>query len=133
MSDTFPDYYVDRLDLVGYIRGQIEVSTRAFGPPDDPRAGTRLAGVLEHMRREMIEVIDAPHDPFEWADLIILAIDGAWRQGIEPERLAAALLAKQSINRYREWPDWRLASPDEPIEHIREQPSGLLGRGRKID
>lgn len=119
MSETFPDYRLNYLDLVAYIRGQIEVSMAAFGPPEDPRSGTRLAGIIKHMRREMIEVIATPDDPYEWADLIILAIDGAWRQGILPEQLAAALAAKQEINRYRDWPDWRSASPDEPIEHVR--------------
>lgn len=114
------------LDLVTYIEDQIVISMRAFGPTTDPRAGTRLAGILEHMRREMIEIMDAPTDPLEWADMIILAIDGAWRQGITPDELATALVAKQFSNCRRAWPDWRTSSPDEPIEHIRS------GDGRPV-
>jgi len=100
-------------DLVTYIERQREFSEQAFGP------GPRLGGVLAHMRKEMDEVEQDPTDPFEWADLIILAIDGAWRQGIEPGDLARALFAKQVTNRRRRWPDWRLHGPDEPIEHDR--------------
>jgi len=101
------------LDLVAYIRGQIDFSREAFGP------GPRLHGVLDHMAKEMIEVVDSPQDPFEWADLIILAIDGAWRQGIAPEDLCSALSVKQEINRNRTWPDWRTAPADRAIEHER--------------
>jgi Protein of unknown function (DUF550) len=100
-------------DLVSYIERQREFSQKAFGP------GTRLHGVLDHMAKEMIEVVDSPQDPFEWADLIILAIDGAWRQGITPEDLASALSVKQEINRDRKWPDWRTAPPGKAIEHER--------------
>jgi hypothetical protein len=100
-------------DLVAYIERQREFSRQAFGP------GPRLHGVLDHMAKEMIEVIEQPQDPFEWADLIILAIDGAWRQGITPEDLASALVVKQDMNRSREWPDWRTAPADRAIEHKR--------------
>jgi hypothetical protein len=100
-------------DLVAYIERQILFSREAFGP------GPRLHGVLDHMAKEMIEVIDQPQDPFEWADLIILALDGAWRQGIEPNDLCAALAVKQDMNRARKWPDWRTAPADKAIEHER--------------
>jgi dATP/dGTP pyrophosphohydrolase len=101
------------LDLVLYIRSQIDFSREAFGP------GSRLAGVLDHLAKEMIEVTEHPQDPLEWADLIILAIDGAWRQGITPEDLASALVVKQNMNRARTWPDWRTAPADRAIEHQR--------------
>ena len=100
-------------DLVSYIERQIEFSREAFRP------GPRLEGVLDHLAKEMIEVSESPQDPFEWADLIILAIDGAWRQGIAPEDLAAALAVKQDMNRSRRWPDWRTAPPGKAIEHER--------------
>ena len=100
-------------DLVAYIERQREWSREAFGPSD------RLDGVLEHMRREMVEVRACPQDAFEWADLIILALDGAWRQGIDPADIVMALSVKQAINRRRRWPDWRLHGQDVPIEHDR--------------
>ena len=108
--ETFPAH---DFDLHAYYRGQREISERAFGP------GTRLLGILAHIRKELDEVRADPTDPFEWADLIILAMDGAWRQGITADQLAWALLRKQAINRRRRWPDWRLHGQDVPIEHDR--------------
>ena len=101
-------------DLVGYIEAQRVLSTRNYGP------GPRLQGVLKHLAKELTEVELDPQDPFEWADLIILAIDGAWREGISPGVLTRALVEKQAINARRRWPDWRTAGPDQPIEHVRE-------------
>jgi len=36
------------------------------------------------------------------------------------EAIAAALRAKLQKNKTRQWPDWRTAPQDEPIEHVRE-------------
>lgn len=95
-----------------HVQRQREWSDETFGP------GTRLRGVLAHIRKELAEVEEAPLDPSEWADLLILVIDGATRQGIDGEELLAAYHEKMRVNREREWPDWRGFSPDEPIEHV---------------
>ena len=100
-------------DLVALIRRQREFSLRTFGP------GPRTAGVLAHIRKELDEVEANPGDVSEWADLIILAIDGAWRAGHSPEAIAAAVPSKISVNEERDWPDWRTADPNSPIEHKR--------------
>lgn len=107
--------YVPTFDLVAYIRAQIMFSANAFGP------GPRLDGVLDHLAKEMIEVREHPQDPLEWADLIILAIDGAWRQDISPEDLTSALVVKQEMNRARRWPDWRGFPEGVAIEHVRDE------------
>lgn len=99
--------------FVDVIRRQREFSRRTFGP------GTRTTGVLAHIRKELAEIEANPGDVSEWADLIILAIDGAWRAGHSPEAIADAVPAKIEINEDREWPDWRSADPDGPIEHVR--------------
>lgn len=106
------------MDLVEYIGRQREWSRRAFGP------GERLHGVLDHMAKEMDEVRAAPGDVYEWVDLIILALDGAWRQGHDPDVIAGALLNKQARNAARVWPDWRTRSEDEAIEHVRAYDRG---------
>jgi hypothetical protein len=93
---------------------QREWSRRTFGP------GPRAAGVVAHIRKELEEVEAAPSDVTEWADVVILALDGAWRAGHEPQTIIDAIKAKQARNEAREWPDWRTASPDAPIEHSRE-------------
>jgi len=52
-------------------------------------------------------------------DVILLALDGAWRSGHTPEEIAQAITDKQSRNEAREWPDWRTAEPGMAIEHVR--------------
>ena len=98
---------------VEHLRRQREFSERTFGP------GARTKGVLDHIRKELAEIEDAPADLSEWADVVILALDGAWRAGHEPHEIIAAIKAKQARNEAREWPDWRTAPADQAIEHVR--------------
>ncbi len=101
------------LDLVKHLYRQRAFSERAFGP------GDRTAGVIDHIRKELVEIEAVPGDVSEWIDVVLLAFDGAWRSGYSPEQIAAALEAKQSKNERRNWPDWRTADPGKAIEHVR--------------
>lgn len=92
---------------------QREWSRQTFGP------GARTAGVLDHIRKELKEIEDNPTDVKEWVDVIILAFDGAWRAGWEPDEIIRAIQAKQRENEARSWPDWRTMSEDVAIEHVR--------------
>lgn len=104
-------------DLVQHLRRQIEFSARTYGP------GDRTAGVCDHIRKELREVQDdaAAGLPTlsEWVDVIILGFDGAWRSGATPEQIVAAIVAKQTKNEGRRWPDWRTADRGKAIEHDR--------------
>lgn len=106
-----------RFDLVQHLRRQAEFSLKTFGP------GERVLGVCDHIRKELKEVEDDAkwgHDTLgEWVDVIILALDGAWRSGHSPEQIADAIEAKQAKNERRKWPDWRTADPNKAIEHDR--------------
>ena len=110
------------LDLVAHLRRQQAFSVETFGP------GRRPAATLDHIRKELEEIAAAPGDLEEWVDLVLVALDGAWRAGIsearpegyDPEEIAAALDAKLTRNTRRTWPDWRSADPDRAIEHDRE-------------
>ena len=97
-----------------HLAGQRAWSLATFGP------GSRLLGVLDHIRKELKEIEDDPTDVAEWVDVIILAFDGAWRAGWEPQQIIDAIKAKQARNEARTWPDWRTVSPDAAIEHIAE-------------
>lgn len=92
---------------------QREWSHETFGP------GPRTLGVLDHIRKELAEIEANPTDVNEWVDVIILAFDGAWRAGWEPQQILDAVAAKQSRNEARTWPDWRTMSEDVAIEHDR--------------
>ncbi len=99
-----------------HLAHQREWSLRTFGP------GQRILGVLDHIRSELKEIEDDPTDLKEWVDVIILAFDGAWRAGWEPQQIIDAIKAKQLRNEARTWPDWRTQSADQRIEHDRSVP-----------
>lgn len=101
-------------DLIAHIYRQRAFSRATFGP------GARTKGVVDHIRKELLEIERDPRDLHEWVDVILLALDGAWRAGHDPERIAAAISAKQSKNELRDWPDWRTADPEKAIEHVRK-------------
>jgi hypothetical protein len=92
-------------------------SDETFGP------GPRTAGVVDHIRRELVEVEADPLDLGEWVDVIILGIDGATRAGHSGSDVIEGVRAKYERNRGRTWPDWRTAPVDRAIEHIREDRS----------
>jgi hypothetical protein len=74
---------------------------------------------LDHIRKELVEIARQPDDLSEWIDVVILAFDGAWRVGFTPEQISEALVAKQTKNENRVWPDWRTQPKDKAIEHVR--------------
>ncbi|PPD36760.1 MAG: hypothetical protein CTY18_02960 [Methylomonas sp.] len=105
------------MELESYLRQQTEFSERTFGP------GRRTASVLDHLREELFEVEQNPDDIEEWIDVVMLALDGAWRHGYTPDQVCHALAAKLAKNKARTWPDWRTQPPDRAIEHVRSNGS----------
>jgi Protein of unknown function (DUF550) len=101
------------MDLKQYYERQIKWSCETFGP------NLRTKGVIQHISKELKEVEANPHDLSEWADIIILAMDGFWRHGGKADDLLPTLIAKQKKNIARVWPDWRTMSEDSAIENDR--------------
>lgn len=106
---------ISEFNLESHLNRQHEWSERTFGP------GERTAGVIDHIRKELIEIEEAPNDLTEWIDVVILALDGAWRSGASPYQIISALVAKQTKNEQRIWPDWRTAPTDKAIQHVKEE------------
>lgn len=100
-------------DLIAHMKRAQAFSERTFGP------GERTAGVVDHIVKELAEILANPSDLTEWIDVVILALDGAWRAGYSAEQIVEALEAKQTKNEGRTWPDWRSAVPGKAIEHVR--------------
>jgi len=102
------------MNLWEYIHIQKNWSVKTFGP------GDRTAGLLDHIKKELVEIEETQgQDLEEWIDVIILALDGAWRSGNSPLEIITAMIAKQKKNKARQWPDWRKATDGKAIEHIR--------------
>jgi len=110
---TTDPIFTRAFDLIMHIERQREFSERTFGH------GVRTAGVCDHIRKELAEIEAKPHDLMEWVDVILLAIDGAWRAGYTPVEICEAIGSKQRKNERRKWPDWRTAEPGKAIEHDR--------------
>jgi hypothetical protein len=111
------------LDLVEHLRRQRDFSERTFGP------GEATAGIVDHIRKELAEIENAKttvDELNEFIDVVILALDGALRLDFEPEEIASALVAKQTKNESRRWPDWRTAEPGKAIEHVRDGGSRMI-------
>jgi hypothetical protein len=105
----------DVFDFAAHLQRQRGWSGATFGP------GARVQGVVDHIRKELREIEANPGDLEEWIDVAILALDGAWRSGAQPADIVAALVAKQTKNERRKWPDWRTADPNHAIEHDRSE------------
>lgn len=102
------------MKLIDIIKKQKSFSLNTFGP------GERSSGLVDHIRKELLEIEADPLDLTEWMDVVILALDGAWRAGHSPEDIVAGLIAKQAKNENRQWPDWKTAAPGKAIEHIKD-------------
>jgi len=101
------------MDLIKHLQRQRNFSTKTFGP------GQRTSGIIDHIKKELVEIEAEPDDLEEWIDVVMLALDGAWRAGHTPVDIANALKAKQAKNENRDWPDWRTSDPEKAIEHVR--------------
>lgn len=104
-----------RFDFIDHISAQKAWSYSTFGTPAERGSD----GVIDHLKKEIHEVEQNPRDLEEWIDIIMLAIDGASREGHSPEEIAIALSNKLERNKCREWPDWRNAEPGKAIEHVK--------------
>jgi len=113
------------MNLIDHIHRQMRFSLQAFGP------GSRQKGVVDHIRKELVEIEEGDNDHEEWVDAWLLSTDGLWRSVRDnpkfsdlTDREVAEMICdridrKQSKNERRVWPDWRTQSPDAAIEHVR--------------
>lgn len=100
------------MDIKHFITDVTNWSFGVHGP------GQNTMRILNHMRKELDEVQDNPQDIYEWADVIILALNGAARQGFSPDDIVEALYAKLVKNKSRKWPDYRTHPEDQPLEAL---------------
>lgn len=118
-------------NFLSYIQDQIRWSLQTFGPHP------RTRGLIQHVEKELKEIEAEPDDLEEWVDVMIIALDGAWRAGYTAKEIVDQLVKKQEKNRSRKWPDWRTKSQDEAIEHIRDgeapPPPTLNRKGNPVE
>lgn len=102
---------MSEMTMTECVQWQKDWALETFGPGDHTR------GLLEHIEKEIEEIRADPTDVEEWVDIIVLAMEGAWRAtGAFPERVAATFERKMEKNENRKWPD--NFDPNKAIEHI---------------
>ena len=101
-------------DFIEHLNKQFSFSQKTWGP------GFRYKAIIDHIKKELVEIEADPKDLEEWCDVLLLAFDGAHRAGYTPEQIIEGLKNKQRICEQRKWPDWRTADPDKAIEHVRD-------------
>ena len=74
-------------------------------------------GALKHLAKEVAEVLAAPDDLEEYADLQFLVFDATRRAGFSYDDMVEACHAKLAKNKARSWP--APTAGDEPVEHIK--------------
>lgn len=74
------------------------------------------ASVAEHLRREVLELVNDPTDTAELADVVFLVVGLAYELGLDMTTLAAVVAQKLAVNQARTW-----GQPDEfgVVEHVR--------------
>lgn len=97
--------------LIQWIEKHREWSKETFGE------GPHTEGLCRHIEKELDEIRENPKEIMEWIDVIILALDGAWRAGHTPQEIVAALENKRRINEARKW---QKKVKGQPAEHVRE-------------
>jgi hypothetical protein len=110
-------------DFEAHLTHQMVFSKATFGP------GARTKGLIDHIRKELVEVEESGGSAKEWVDVVILAMDGLTREiwnndkGVNSHAVATLavqmIVAKQAKNELRDWPDWRTMSQDVAIEHVK--------------
>ena len=90
MSQTYPLDWQKLQDDIG-----------AFTDVTFPKATARSKAL--HMSEEAKEAADDPSDILEWADCMILLLDGARKAGYSTQDIYAGVLRKMEINKNRRW------------------------------
>lgn len=100
-----------------YLRRQELWSARTFGQ------GAQTVEITKHIQKELAEILAQPNDLTEWIDVVILALDGYWRAGGDPDAIMDYLQAKQNVNFTRAW---QAPRDGEPTEHDRTGEAEIL-------
>ena len=61
--------------FISLLQRQKQWSLLTFGP------GEKIQSGIHHIRKELREIQDSPHDPIERIDIILLSMDRVWRTG----------------------------------------------------
>ncbi len=107
----FEDALSEDLSFKECIQWQKDWATKTFGE------GDHALGLTEHIQKEIKEIKENPFDVEEWIDVIILAMEGAWRTGASVSEVSDVFKMKMRKNERRLWPTEN--DPNKAIEHVK--------------
>lgn len=96
-----------------YLYDKSKWSRKTFGP------GKQTNRMIDHIRKELLEIEADPDSVEEWIDVVAIALDGACRL-TTPIEVIAKLRHKFEVCQQRQFPDWSTSDPNKAIEHIRD-------------
>lgn len=85
--------------ILQYIQTQVKWSLRTF------QQGRSDTDLIDNIQKKLDEIKNQPGNLMKWVDIIILSLDGAWRNCHTPADIIKALREKQLINITRHCPD----------------------------
>ena len=102
---------MSKLDFTQFQKEHGEWSDKTFGENRKPTAP------LNHLKKEVQEVLEQPYDIEEYADCFLLLMDSARLSGFNMDDLYFASQQKFNKNKNRTW-----GKPDENgvVEHVRD-------------
>lgn len=96
-----------------YLQDKAKWSRQTFG------TGKQTHRMIDHIRKELLEIEADPTSVEEWIDVVAIALDGACRLATADE-VISILRHKFEVCQQRQFPDWRTSDPNKAIEHIRD-------------
>ena len=87
-------------------------------------SGDHSQGLIEHIKKELVEIAEDSSETEEWIDVMILAMDGASRTGASAREIVRVFELKMAKNERRDWPKIGTFDLTKPIEHI--EPSNII-------
>ncbi|ERP95719.1 hypothetical protein Q669_29565 [Labrenzia sp. C1B10] len=88
-------------------------SDATFGP----RSERGPISSLKHLKKEVDEALNDPHEVEEYADMMFLLLDAAHRAGFDCFDVHGAMVDKLPVLLKRDYPK---TAPEEVSEHIRK-------------
>lgn len=102
------------LGFARLVQEHADWSQATFGP--DHVRGPK--GPLEHLKDEVVEVLDKPEDILEFADCLLLLMDALRRARHTPDQLLEAAWKKLQINKDQVWE--KPTDPNAAVYHVDE-------------
>lgn len=96
------------IELLGKLQAEI-------GEWQDKVFGGELRPLIQHLKKEVDELLEAPYNRIEYADCLILLVGAARKAGISADMLIIDAFKKLEVNKGRKWGKPDMGGVIEPV------------------